>query len=80
MTIISLGNMRTVNLLLILMSLLISCYGLAAPTWQSSLFIEARSKDIIVTTEKLSGFYSYSIAFANTQYSPIIALGMSGLI
>ncbi len=74
--IFSLGNMRTTSLLLTLISLFITCYGLTGPTWQSSLFIEARNKDIIVTTEKLSGFYTYFIAFAATQYSPIIALGI----
>lgn len=80
MTIIfSLGNMKAASLLLILISLLTSCYGLTQPTWQSSLFIEARNKDIIVTTEKLSGFYTYSIAFAASQFSPIIALGIFAL-
>ena len=78
MTIIfSLGNMRTTTLLLLLLSLFINCQGLTSPTWQPSLFIEARSTNIIVTTEKLTGFYTYPIAFAAMQYSPIIALGMS---
>jgi hypothetical protein len=72
--------MRLRNILAILISIFVSSSALSAPIWQSSHFIEARNQDIIITNQKVSGFYTYSIVFATTQYSPTIALGILNYI